>query len=84
MRTDGKEDFAVRPLISCKEHTIINADEKNIGLEGRTMEYYTAYEKRYRAAYDADIELWGNSEKDVILAETIKKWVEDNGLKENE
>lgn len=45
------------------------------------MEYYEAYEKRYQAAYDAEIELWGNSEKDVVLAETIKKWVEDNGLR---
>lgn len=45
------------------------------------MEYYKAYEKRYQAAYDADIELWGNSEKDVVLAETIKKWVEDNALR---
>lgn len=45
------------------------------------MEYYKAYEKRYQAAYDADIALWGNSEKDVVLAETIRKWVEDNGLR---
>lgn len=45
------------------------------------MEYYQAYEKRYQAAYEADIELWGNSEKDAVLAETLKKWVEDNNLK---
>lgn len=45
------------------------------------MEYYKAYEKRYQAVYDADVELWGNSEKDVILAETIKNWVEDNELR---
>lgn len=45
------------------------------------MEYYKAYEKRYQAAYEANINLWGNSEKDAALAETLKKWVLDNGLK---
>lgn len=45
------------------------------------MEYYKAYEKRYQAVEEANIELWGNSEKDAVLAETLKKWVEDNGLK---
>lgn len=43
--------------------------------------YYESYEKRYQAVESAEIGLWGNSEKDVILADTLKKWVEDNGLK---
>lgn len=45
------------------------------------MEYYKAYEKRYQAVEKANIELWGNSEKDTVLADTLKKWVNDNGLK---
>ncbi len=45
------------------------------------MEYYKNYEKRYKAVNEAGIPLWGNSEKDTVLIETLKKWVEENDLK---
>lgn len=44
------------------------------------MEYYKNYEKRYQAATDAGIDIWGHSERDEILASTLKKWVADNSL----
>ena len=42
--------------------------------------YYLAYEKRYRAVYEAGISRWGHSPEDAILYETLKDWVEKNGL----
>ncbi len=43
--------------------------------------YYTAYEKRYQAVYSAGAERWGHSPDDEILYNTLKIWVEENGLK---
>lgn len=45
------------------------------------MEYYQAYEKRYKATQEADMPLWGSSEDDPILCRTLTKWVEENGLR---
>lgn len=42
--------------------------------------YYLAYEKRYRAVYEAGISRWGHSPDDVMLYETLKNWVETYGL----
>ena len=42
--------------------------------------YYTAYEKRYRAAYDAGIPLWGHGPDDESLAAVLAEWVEINNL----
>ena len=42
--------------------------------------YYTAYEKRYRAVFEAGATLWGHSAGDSVLYETLKMWVEENGL----
>lgn len=42
--------------------------------------YYLAYEKRYRAVYEAGISRWGHSPEDKVLYETLKNWVESNGL----
>lgn len=44
------------------------------------MEYYKNYEKRYQAASEAGIEIWGHSEKDEILVSVMQKWVNDNNL----
>lgn len=43
--------------------------------------YYESYEKRYQAINEAKIDVWGNSEKDPILFETLRRWVEENSLK---
>ena len=43
--------------------------------------YYMAYENRYQTAYLAGAERWGNSSSDQVLYNTLKCWVEDNGLK---
>ena len=42
--------------------------------------YYMAYEKRYRAVFEAGATLWGHSSGDAVLYETLKNWVEENGL----
>ncbi len=42
--------------------------------------YYTAYEQRYKAVYDAGVERWGHSPDDAELYTTLKKWVTDNHL----
>lgn len=42
--------------------------------------YYTAYEKRYRAVFEAGAESWGHSSCDPVLRETLKNWVEENAL----
>lgn len=44
------------------------------------QQYYTAYENRYRAAYDAGIPLWGHDPDDEILASALTGWVEKNHL----
>jgi len=44
-------------------------------------QYYTAYEKRYQAAYSAGAERWGNSPEDEVLYNSLKNWVEENDLK---
>ena len=43
--------------------------------------YYKAYEKRYQVAYSAGAERWGHSSTDEVLYNTLKSWVEENGLK---
>jgi len=43
--------------------------------------YYTAYEDRYRAVYDAGIGLWGNSAEDKALRDTLAAWVTSNDLR---
>lgn len=43
--------------------------------------YYMAYEKRYRAVFEAGATLWGHSKSDAVLREALKNWVETNGLK---
>ena len=43
--------------------------------------YYIAYEKRYQAVFSAGVERWGHSPSDDILYNTLKSWVEENGLK---
>ena len=43
--------------------------------------YYMAYEKRYRAVFEAGASRWGHSPDDPVLYETLKTWVEENGLK---
>lgn len=45
------------------------------------MEYYRSYEKRYKAAEEANLPLWGNSENDPILCRTLENWVEENELR---
>lgn len=42
--------------------------------------YYTSYEKRYQAVYSAGIDRWGHSPDDLVLYNTLKAWVEENGL----
>lgn len=42
--------------------------------------YYMAYEKRYRAVFEAGASRWGHSSEDPVLYETLKTWVEENGL----
>ena len=42
--------------------------------------YYMAYEKRYRAVFEAGATLWGHSSGDAVLYGTLKNWVEENGL----
>lgn len=42
--------------------------------------YYTAYEKRYRAVFEAGATSWGHSPSDPVLYEALKTWVEENGL----
>ena len=42
--------------------------------------YYMAYEKRYQAVFEAGATHWGHSENDAVLRETLKNWVEENGL----
>lgn len=43
--------------------------------------YYLAYEKRYKAVFEAGAERWGHSPSDQELYDTLKKWVTDNNLK---
>ena len=43
--------------------------------------YYTEYEKRYQTAFSAGAERWGYSPNDEVLCNTLKSWVEENGLK---
>ena len=43
--------------------------------------YYMAYEKRYKAVFEAGASRWGHSPEDPVLYETLKTWVEENGLK---
>lgn len=42
--------------------------------------YYMAYEKRYRAVFEAGVSRWGHSPDDPVLCETLKAWVEENRL----
>ena len=42
--------------------------------------YYMAYEKRYRAVFEAGAESWGHNACDPALHETLTKWVSKNGL----
>ena len=42
--------------------------------------YYMAYEKRYRAVFEAGAESWGHSSCDPVLRETLTKWVNENNL----
>lgn len=42
--------------------------------------YYMAYEKRYRAVFEAGATSWGHSPSDPVLYEALKTWVEENGL----
>ena len=42
--------------------------------------YYMAYEKRYRAVFEAGATRWGHSPNDPVLYEALKTWVEKNGL----
>lgn len=44
-------------------------------------QYYTAYEKRYKAVYSAGAERWGNSPEDDGMYNLLKNWVEENDLK---
>ena len=62
-----------------------NASSKNTDAlknKGAFMKepYYMAYEKRYRAVLEAGADHWGHSEGDPVLRETLKNWVEENGL----
>lgn len=50
-------------------------------MEKTTEKYYLAYEKRYQAAFSAGAERWGHSPDDVVLYNTLKDWVQENGLK---
>ena len=42
--------------------------------------YYMAYEKRYRAVFEAGADSWGHASCDPILRETLTKWVNENNL----
>lgn len=42
--------------------------------------YYKKYEDRYKAVYEAGIDLWGNSRDDNKLYNDIRAWVENNNL----
>ena len=42
--------------------------------------YYMAYEKRYKAVFEAGVSRWGHAPDDPVLYETLKTWVEKNGL----
>lgn len=44
-------------------------------------QYYTAYEKRYKAVYSVGAERWGNSPEDDGMYNLLKNWVEENDLK---
>ena len=43
--------------------------------------YYLSYEDRYRAVYAAGIDRWGHSPENPVLYQTLKKWVDDYGLR---
>lgn len=45
-----------------------------------SQQYYTAYENRYRAAYEAGIPLWGHAPDDEILVSVLTEWAEKNDL----
>lgn len=42
--------------------------------------YYLAYEKRYKAVFEAGGKYWGHSPDDQELYNTLKEWVHDNNL----
>jgi len=42
--------------------------------------YYMAYEKRYKAAYDAGANLWGHKPDDEVLVAALTDWVAKNNL----
>ena len=42
--------------------------------------YYLAYEKRYRAVFEAGAERWGHSPDDQELFNALKEWVTANHL----
>lgn len=43
--------------------------------------YYLAYEKRYKAVFEAGANRWGHAPDDAVLYETLKNWVDANDLK---
>lgn len=43
--------------------------------------YYMAYEKRYRAVFEAGADRWGHSPDDEVLCTALAEWVEINGLR---
>ena len=43
--------------------------------------YYLAYEKRYKAVYEAGADHWGHSPDNEVLKETLKNWVNSNNLR---
>ncbi len=63
------------------EKTTEKSEESREILTGTVEEYYLAYEKRYQAAFSAGAERWGHSPDDVVLYNTLKDWVQENGLK---
>ena len=42
--------------------------------------YYSAYDERYKRAYEAGMELWGHTAADKELFSMLLKWVDDNKL----
>ena len=44
-------------------------------------EYYTRYDARYKAVYEAGAERWGHDPKDTELTQELTKWVNLHALK---
>lgn len=47
----------------------------------KAQPYYYAYENRYQKVFAAGGDRWGHSPEDDVLADTLARWVTENGLR---